>query len=273
VYIHLLWLCWQEGAIPADVATLAAVTGSFPAAYFQEQVWPKLGGLFVVRADGKLVHCKVESIRDGNESFRKKRSEAGKAGAKVRWGGQLESAVDGKAVPSEWQTDGKAIAKPWPSSSSSLSSSFSGTTNTLRPSGDERVTDCTPRLLGELETLFPAEAKQAAKHVGGSTPQQEAWFNEWWLAYWLHKAKKAARMVFGKQVKTAEMFQRVMAATRAQSPEMLGREPQHRPHGSTWLTQERWEDEATQPASGKRTERDEALDKLYASIQQEGQDK
>jgi hypothetical protein len=87
-------------------------------------------------------------------------------------------------------------------------------------------------------------------------PQQEVWFNEWWSAYWLRKAKKAARLVFGKQIRTAAMFERVMAATSAQASEMLGRAPQHRPHGATWLNQERWEDETIQPTFGNRTERD-----------------
>jgi hypothetical protein len=33
-----------------------------------------------------------------------------------------------------------------------------------------------------------------------------------------------------------------MEATRAQSAEMLSREPRHRPYGATWLTGERWTD-------------------------------
>ena len=129
VYLHLIWLCWQEGAIPSDVATLAAVTGGFPVAYFQEQVWPKLCDLFKTQEDGKLIHLKVEAIRDGNEAFRKKRSEAGKAGNKVRWEG------DRKPIAKPSQSDRKAIAKPSLSSSSSSSSSES---NTHCSSGDER---------------------------------------------------------------------------------------------------------------------------------------
>jgi hypothetical protein len=80
------------------------------------------------------------------------------------------------------------------------------------------------------------------------TTEQERWFTAWWGEYWLHKAKKPAREAFRKQVKTEERFQQVMAATRAQGPEMLSRESSKRPHGATWLNGERWEDEIASPA-------------------------
>jgi hypothetical protein len=126
-------------------------------------------------------------------------------------------------------------------------------------SGDARLTDpCISST--KTKTQKPTRATE------GLDPQQEIWFNEWWGAYWLHKAKKPARAAFGGRVRTEEAFQRVMAAIQAQSPEMLNREPQHRPHGATWLNQERWEDEAATPATAKRTGRDEALDKLYSEM-------
>jgi hypothetical protein len=82
-----------------------------------------------------------------------------------------------------------------------------------------------------------------------SAAQVEAWFNEWWAEYWLHKAKKPAREAFSKLATTPERFQRIMAATRAQRGEMLARPPDKRPYGATWLNQERWNDSDDQPLS------------------------
>ena len=72
-------------------------------------------------------------------------------------------------------------------------------------------------------------------------------FNTWWGEYWLHRARKPARAAFGRHVRTEKRFERVMAATRAQKPEMLNRDASKRPHGATWLNAERWNDELDQP--------------------------
>jgi hypothetical protein len=118
------------------------------------------------------------------------------------------------------------------------------------PDGNARMTDAAIPLTNEPrpdtdkpDGLFQDQPNRRPKPDGGLNPQQEAWFSEWWEAYWLHKAKKAARQAFGKHVKSAARFQQVMDAMRLQAPEMLGREPQHRPHGATWLNGERWSDE------------------------------
>jgi hypothetical protein len=85
--------------------------------------------------------------------------------------------------------------------------------------------------------------------IGSSPSSQETWFLAWWAEYWLRRGKKEARIAFFRHVKTQERFEQVLAATKAQKAEMLGREPKHRPYGSTWLNGERWEDEATEPTS------------------------
>jgi hypothetical protein len=79
------------------------------------------------------------------------------------------------------------------------------------------------------------------------TPQQEQWFTTWWHEYPVHKGKKDARIAFAKQVKTEVLFQQVLAATRAQKPEMLSREPKHRLYPASWLNGARWEDETEEP--------------------------
>jgi hypothetical protein len=101
----------------------------------------------------------------------------------------------------------------------------------------------------EPGALFPVEKSVEIKptkrtSIRDLTPDQERWFAAWWQAYWLRKSKKAAREAFRKHVQNEERFQQVMAATRAQTSEMLSREESKRPYGSTWLNGERWEDEA-----------------------------
>ena len=73
--------------------------------------------------------------------------------------------------------------------------------------------------------------------------QQAAWFDQWWAIYWLKKDRGHALKAFKRHVLTEERFKQVMEATRAQSSEMLSREPRHRPYGATWLNGERWGDE------------------------------
>jgi hypothetical protein len=94
------------------------------------------------------------------------------------------------------------------------------------------------------------------------TAEQGAWFAEWWREYWRRVAKKSAAQAFRKHVRTESRFQEVMKATRAQKPEMLEREPEKRPHGATWLNQERWTDEPTSWATARR---------LFGSITRNGQ--
>lgn len=79
--------------------------------------------------------------------------------------------------------------------------------------------------------------------------QQREWFAQWWAIYWLKRSRKPAWEKFKAKVRTPERFRRVMDATAAQKPEMLTREPKHRPYGATWLHQERWEDEVAAPVA------------------------
>lgn len=90
------------------------------------------------------------------------------------------------------------------------------------------------------------------KSRGAGTPEQEQWFTEWWAAYWLKRAKKDAHRAFLKHVKTSERFKQIMAAVRAQAPEILSRDAAKRPHGATWLNGERWADEIANPVSDIR---------------------
>jgi hypothetical protein len=101
-------------------------------------------------------------------------------------------------------------------------------------------------------------AVQAATPEAAGASIQDRWFAEWWAIYWLHKSKAGAKKAFRFKVRTMLLFQRVMEATREQTPEMMSREPSKRPYGATWLNGERWEDEAAvvpvngRPATGHK---------------------
>lgn len=101
----------------------------------------------------------------------------------------------------------------------------------------------------------------------GMTDQQEQWWSEWWPLYWRHVAKAPARRAFAKHVRTPDRFNAVMTATKAQTPEMLSRPADKRPHPATWLNAERWTDEVveSQPAGdgAKHSMIDGALGELY----------
>jgi hypothetical protein len=99
-----------------------------------------------------------------------------------------------------------------------------------------------------LPGLVPPIGKR--RHQKGElSPEQERWFASWWPEYWRRVAKKPAREAFRIHVTAETRFQQIMAATRAQAPEMLARPVDKRPYPATWLNGERWEDE-TDTASG-----------------------
>jgi predicted transcriptional regulator len=122
----------------------------------------------------------------------------------------------------------------------------------------------------EESQLFLVEGQVSApKKTGNLTPEQDAWFSEFWAGYWLKKAKKAARRAFGKHIKSAARFAQVTRAVKAQEPEMLAREPQHRPHAATWLNGERWQDECeAQPGAlhNRQQRRQAAIDQEWEAI-------
>ncbi len=94
---------------------------------------------------------------------------------------------------------------------------------------------------------------------------RQGWFDAWWEIFWLDIAKKAAQQAFKTQVRTPERFQEIMRATEAQRPGMLAREPRHRPHGATWLRDERWNDKPSQPRAGPN--KSPTVDQLTQSIE------
>lgn len=87
----------------------------------------------------------------------------------------------------------------------------------------------------------PADPKASEKAI-------LEWFeNEFWPILWRKVGKGAARAAALRKAKTPAIRAAIIAAVRRQTPAMLEREEQYRPHPVTWLNQERWLDEATEP--------------------------
>lgn len=80
----------------------------------------------------------------------------------------------------------------------------------------------------------------------------DGWFETFWSAYWRKAARAVALKAFRRAVKTEQQFQEIMAAVEAQTPEMMRRAEQHRPHAASWLNGERWLDEPA-PADSEGT--------------------
>ncbi len=121
-------------------------------------------------------------------------------------------------------------------------------------SGDAQVFLGNDTLQAEAHTETE-QSEQTPPPADGFAGLQRSWFEEWWPVYWRKRDRKRAWIAFKKVVRRQETFDQVMAATRAQKPEMLSKDEQFRPHGATWLNGERWNDEISeiaplQPSSG-----------------------
>lgn len=102
---------------------------------------------------------------------------------------------------------------------------------------------------GNLFDVKPSVPK--ARHRRNGNRQLEQWFEEWWEIYWRRDARKAAEIAFAMFVVNEPIFIGVMKATRQQYAEMMQREKQKRPMGSTWIRGERWNDETVEPKQPK----------------------
>lgn len=78
--------------------------------------------------------------------------------------------------------------------------------------------------------------------------EQDKWFDqEFWPFYWRKRDKAEAKTTFRKHAGSLEQKDRIIAAVRAQAAMYLAREPEHRPHASTWLNKERYNDVEEDP--------------------------
>lgn len=86
------------------------------------------------------------------------------------------------------------------------------------------------------------------------TPLEQ--FETFWKAYPRKVAKKTARDKWSRIKMTDELFAKIIAAVEVQKkqPQWVKDGGQFIPHPSTWLFQERWDDEVDSGASTKYNE-------------------
>ena len=183
--------------------------------------------------DNRLVIPRM--VEDGAERLR--RSEAGGKGGNPSLVKDLDNREVNRVVNDEVKHARAQRASVFVSVSNSLSSKEKKEEN--------------PEYTLPFEDSHAETPPDQPRLVRPAVPSPD-WFSQWWKIYWPPKhTRAAAEKAFRAKVKTEARFQRVMAATREQSPEMMSREPSKRPYGATWLNGERWEDEpAAAPVNG-----------------------
>ena len=206
-----------------------------------EAAWPAVGKRFAVCDDDpdSLTNAVVVDVISEQVPYHEKKIAAGRAGGNAK-ASKLASKLASKTL-----ADGVAIRNRGEERREEEKREEL-TTNTCA-SDEARVGD----------SLFPIPQKEKKPD-----PRLE-WFDQFWEAYWRKVSRKAAVAAFLKCVKNQARLDEVMAAVQSQSAEMLGRSPEKRPHASTWLNQERWNDELIEAATPQRTAMDAALDKIY----------
>ena len=229
VYHRLLNRSWINDGIPADPETLRALVHRTPASF--KKLWEKLSSRW------------IESPRDKNRLVNPRQESEWQKAIEISENNKRPGNANASRTRTERDANGTRIKhEKTPRASESdcvLTSSLS-----KKKEPEEKNS-----LFQEEEI---AEASEASPSDVRSALPSPDWFSQWWKIYWPPKhARAAAESAFRKKVRTESRFQRVMAATREQSPEMLSREPSKRPYGATWLNGERWEDEpAAAPVNG-----------------------
>lgn len=84
-YTRLLCDAWVNGSVPIDQGELSLIAG-VPRARFRSAVWPALEHYWRSDGNGGFVNPRLETERQKQKDFRDRKSAAGTAGAKARWG-------------------------------------------------------------------------------------------------------------------------------------------------------------------------------------------
>lgn len=109
----------------------------------------------------------------------------------------------------------------------------------------------------QIEAILELRESQFAPDQSLNSPHmiwaRLGWFEEFWLGWKQIRNvdKKAARLVYLEAVTTVDLHEKIVAAVAAQTPELLKRTPNMRPHPDTWLRNERWDDAADEVPDGE----------------------
>lgn len=93
--VRLMCSFWAKGSLPSETEKLARLVGVGHPDFVE--LWSDLRPFFEERTDGRLEHRELAEERRKLMERRQNRSEAGKKGARERWGDEDGSATDGTA--------------------------------------------------------------------------------------------------------------------------------------------------------------------------------
>lgn len=84
VYRRLLDHQWTHGGLPADVSHVALLVPKISKPKFLK-LWPAIAEKFPI-VNGRRVNPRMERQRADTDAFKRRKSDAGKAGAERKWG-------------------------------------------------------------------------------------------------------------------------------------------------------------------------------------------
>lgn len=233
LYRELLDFCYVERSLPADERKLARVALCSDEEFLRS--WPNVRKLFN-EVNGRYTNAKVSEVLGRLDGYHEQKRLAGVASGERRRNARSFS-VDKNGNETRTPEGNPQNEPSHPIPSHPI------------PSVRESKSNTCPTDVGPVSdfALQPAPVNGNGKHPELHCAQ-EKWFEEWWAIYWRKVSRKTAKKAFFAKVKTLNRFEEVMRATKAQTSAMMAREPDHRPHGATWLNAERWKDEPSTPA-------------------------
>lgn len=149
-YCLLMWVCWEQDGLPADVAELADYA-RMPVKKFEILWHRKLKRCFVFDTKRQqYIHPRFEKIIRGIKEFRKQKSKAGKASGEKRR--RIKDLTDEQVLDSVGTEHEQEANKNEPSYSSSIPSSSSSFKPSEREAREEEKTKKPSSLPNSVET-------------------------------------------------------------------------------------------------------------------------
>jgi uncharacterized protein YdaU (DUF1376 family) len=245
LYRELLDFCYVERSLPSDERKLARIVNCSDEEF--QRSWPAVKNLFNLSND-RYYHPKVSETLEKLDGYHEQRRQAGIASGERRRNGRSNLvAKKGNEKRTPKVNPQSEPSHPIPSIEENPPTPLPPETlPPHQPSAPNGAGGNVPPFA--LAPEQPAAGGKRAKARKSLSPEQQAWFAEWWPTYWRRVARKDAEEAFRVNVLTQARFDQVMAATKRQTASMLQRDPDKRPYPATWLDGARWDDEPSRPA-------------------------
>jgi uncharacterized protein YdaU (DUF1376 family) len=280
-YMRCLNHSWTNDGLPGDAAEIGRVLGR-PTAYVKK-MWGRVGKCFVLTPDGRYRNERIEAQRAAHAEFRQSRRNAAAKRWHKQVESTCNAQADARALQVECSAFSNLHTaystlhdKNTHIDESVFEPGGDGTLSPSDPEDSDAVTGVSVKTVTRIDgpTFLKSIGWQGGwKFLRKASPEQIAaiqklkpaqlvmdesldslcmilarleWFDEFWMGYWRGAGKKAARIAFFEHVRTLEMHDRVIAAVSEQYKGMMARPEDKRPHASTWLNNERWEDNAAE---------------------------